>query len=186
MEWSMAAGGVGLAVLGAVGLARTFAAVFSLWHRAAIARLPVAPEGDFTLPAAGAYRVELEYPRLAIRPLKRAFGGRPSLTAQDLSAGEVVALTPPSWRRTFYGVSRARLRLGTLRVSRGGAYRLLCAARGGEAAEALSRDRFQLVVTRPYVAKFVGLILGCNVAAWALAGGVLLLIEAYSRMIARP
>jgi hypothetical protein len=186
MQWLLVAAGMGLGLLGVVGVVKTCIAAISARDRAGLARLPVAPEGDFTLPAAGDYRVELEHPRFVSRPLKRSFGGHPLLTARDLSSEEVVAVTPPPfWWPRSHGLTRSRHPLGRLRVARGGPYRLLCAVRG-EATEAIAREGFHLIVTRPYAAKFVGLILGCNVAGWALAGGIILLVQAYSRIAAPP
>jgi hypothetical protein len=167
-----------LVVVGLVALGKTIVYCLTLWSRSVIAHLPVAAESDLDVLAPGPYRVQLECSRFAFFPRRRAFGtGRPRMSLRELSTGEEMAVTPPAFPQTFWGFTRARHLVGSVRVARAGAYRLTCADRG-DAPETLARDGFQLVVCWPYYLKFALSILLINVSAWILAGGVMLIVYA--------
>ena len=173
----MVAVGVLLAALGVMGLIVVVTATVRLIRRSVVARMPVTGENGFELPQPGGYALHLEGPMSSRMPggmflqVPGVHIGGPGLALRDERTAEEVELRAPLLPTRSSGFSRARHQVRSFSVARAGRYVL--ASSGVDPERDWSEHAF--VVTRPYSATILFLILAGIASLFAFMGGAALL-----------
>jgi hypothetical protein len=173
----LAAAGATLAAIGGTDLAVILTAIVRLIRRSVVARVPVAEAHVVDLGAAGAYALHLEGPMLSRvpgGPILQFFGvqlGGPRLSLREEATGAEVPLHAPLVPVRSSGFSRARHQVRAFQAPQAGRYVLACEGVDPE------RDwsQWAFLVTRPYAARMLALVLTAIVGLITFMAGAVLL-----------